>query len=92
MKRVCEYPLKLRDKQVLEMPREAQFLSVIEMDNRIVLYALINPDLSKKPYEVFLRGTENPIDDIYLRFSDFIGTVKMPDGFVWHIFVERSGL
>ena len=88
MRTVWKYPLEITDRQVLTIPRGAQFLSVVEQDGTPMLYALIDSDSPKKPYEVFLRGTDNPIDEAYLRFCDFLGTVKMPDGFVWHIFIE----
>lgn len=88
MKTIWKYPLKITDRQILNIPRGAQFLSVIEQDGTLMLYALVDPDFIEKQYEVLIRGTGNPIDEAYLRFCDFIGTVQMPDGFVWHIFVE----
>ena len=88
MKKVYRYTIIISEKQIVTMPRGAQFLSVIEQADSIQLYALVDPDAPEKPYEVFLRGTGIPIDDTYLRYCDFVGTVKMRDGFVWHIFVE----
>ena len=92
MKTIFKYPLKITGRQSLKIPREAQFISVIEQENTLVLYALVDPNLTQKTYEVLISGTGNPIDEAYLKFCHFINTVKMPDGFVWHIFVERNGL
>ena len=88
MKKVYKYPIIITDRQVLTIPRGAQFLSIIQQADSIVLYALVDPDAPGKPYEVFVRGTGTPIDDSYLRFCDFVGTIEMRDGLVWHIFVE----
>jgi len=88
MKTIWRYPLLITDRQVLKIPRSAQFLSVIQQNGTVMLYALVDTDSPEKEYEIFLRGTGGPIDEAYLRFIDFVGTVKMPDGFVWHVFAE----
>ncbi len=82
---VYKYLVPLEDEPVLELPKGAQVLSFQVQHERMVLYALVNPDARHEKRRFRLAGTGHPIDaELPLRF---IGTVQLHGGaLVFHLF------
>lgn len=82
MKKIYEYTLNLVDKQVIEIPSRT-ILSVMEQANRIVVYAIHEPNIVPIKYEFTIIGTGDTINSSH---SSFLGTVKMHHALIFHIF------
>lgn len=86
MKTIWKFELKVVDIQNIEMPKNAQILSV-KMQNEIpVLYALVNTDneSEERLIEIFGTGHEVMHDT---SVSQYIGTFKMRnDKLMFHVF------
>jgi len=80
---IYKYYLVITDTQSLNLPEDAQILSVAEQNGELCLWALVIPD-NPKTYRTFeILGTGNPIPKTLRR--KFIGTVPM-ESFMWHVF------
>lgn len=93
MKTVYKYELSFDIRQKLELPKEAQILSVVEQRNKLVLYALVDQDKleDKETIIVAILGTGHTTGSPFVDKCIFIGTVKMADGaLMWHIFYKRT--
>ena len=85
---VYKYPLKITDEQWVKTGgKNARPLSVGEQDGRLVMWVALEPDADNDERELFVRiiGTGNPAGPID---GQFIGTVQMKNGLVWHVFVK----
>jgi|SaaInl8_200m_RNA_FD_contig_21_2445085_length_664_multi_11_in_0_out_0_1 hypothetical protein len=92
MQTIHQYPLKLQPTQIIEMPRDAQPLSVQAQHERPYVWALIDTDNRNKlvPYKLFLYGTGHPADDA--EGANFLGTFQLHvGGFVGHVFWNIGG-
>lgn len=89
MRKIFKYPLETVGLQEVEIPEDAQILSVQEQHGFLCLWALVDPDKTKEKKRIFLAGTGHPIsEDIDLKF---IGTVQVPQtDLVWHLFEEKK--
>lgn len=70
----------------ISLPRGAKILSVAEQNERVVLWAMVDPkELALQERVIQIFGTGHPIEDA--ESLTFIGTVLMHKGkLVWHIF------
>jgi hypothetical protein len=86
MKRIFKYELSITDVQTLDLPHAARILSVMEQQNNIVLYALIDDEETViHGHTIKIVGTGHPFPDC--DAWDYLGTVQQYGGvFVWHIF------
>lgn len=88
---IYKYPLQIEDEQIVEMPQGAVILSVINQNDQICVYALVDAgsDFSaKRLFRIF--GTGSPVDSA--AGFNFIGTVPAHGGaMVWHVFVDVKG-
>lgn len=85
MKSIFKYQLpKISDNVTVRMPLRSEILSVQVQDGKITLWAMV--DSSAMPWDrtFTVVGTGHPADE--LNTKDYIGTVQMPNGLVWHIF------
>ena len=84
---VWKYPLAITDRQVLNMPRDAQVLSVEadETGHAALLWALVDTDAPREDRAVLIYGTGNPAPE---DTGKFIGTVRTHGRFYWHVFLE----
>lgn len=73
------------DAQSVEMPKDAQIISVQNQGCRITMWAIVNPAADKEVRQFRIWGTGWQIDDYHLDLCDFVGTVQI-EGFVWHVF------
>jgi hypothetical protein len=87
MTRIFKYPLLLTSLQTIDMPTDALCLRAGEQDGELMLWAAVDPEL---PYE--LRQIQIVATGQTMRGSldnwNYIDTVQMVDGDVYHIFQE----
>lgn len=89
---IWKYPLKITDKQILQMPEGAKLLSAQMQGNTLCLWALVNPGAPTQPREIEVFGTGNPM---LVQLGDcafgaqverhYISTA-IAGALVWHIF------
>jgi hypothetical protein len=86
--RIFKYKIPVTDEVSLSLPKGATLLSVKEQDDRIVLYAEVNPDEAEMvQYDFRIVGTGHRYE-FYRRFYKFLDTVEMYDGkLMFHVFV-----
>jgi hypothetical protein len=85
MKRVYKYHIEITDEQVINMPTNAQILTVQEQNNEAFIWALVNPNESLYPYRFRLAGTGHEIHGS--GFMTFIGSFQLANGaLVFHLF------
>lgn len=82
--RIYKYPLKITDRQAVNMPLGAQMLSV-QMQNGVpCLWALVDEDAVCADHVLAMYGTGHPVDSLQKKF---VATFQMPEhGLVWHVF------
>jgi hypothetical protein len=91
MKKIFKYELEVTDEQTIQLPREAKILSTHCKNNKICIWALVNPKNELVNRKFYMSGTGFPIHDNVLGDSKFIGTCLMlNETLVWHIFAELS--
>lgn len=83
MKTIHKYELDIVDEQGLQVSGGAQVLSVQAQGGKLCLWALV--DTSKRPgtLTIAIYGTGHEITE---PLGQFLGTVQMPGGLVWHVF------
>ncbi|MFW5962596.1 MAG: DUF7352 domain-containing protein [bacterium] len=76
--------------QILNLPTGSRILSVIEHNNRIALYALVNPkEFNTEIWTIYVQGSGFPSP--FLQSSIFLGTIKLDDGNnIFHIFYTKN--
>lgn len=79
---IWKFPLP-SDDGVIDMPTGAQVLSVGEQARQLVLWAAVVPDVAMEPRRFMVVGTGEPF--ALQPMVDFVGTVQMPSGLVWHV-------
>lgn len=85
---VYKYPLALRARSI-DLPKGSEILSVANQGERIVLYALVDPEQPIEPrsIEIILTGEEIVTPQFLGRF---VGTVLLDAGaFVVHVYEPR---
>ena len=83
MKRVYKYDIDVLDNFVLELPEDAQILTVQMQYGSPVIWALIDDDKPLKERKFRLAGTGHPIEENV----KYIGTFQLMDGaLVFHLF------
>jgi len=95
-KTIWKFTLVVEDKQVIEFPEGAEFLSIgvqrIRIDNgdlqaayyTACMWMLVDPEARKVKREVLCFGTGHTVDRSQAK-RWYIGTVQQPP-FVWHFF------
>ena len=84
---VWKYPLKIKDRQIIDMPLGANPLKAGVQDDRLMLWALINPDMELLPTTIHIIGTGREFRHEQLVYID---TVQMSTLTV-HVFLEHPG-
>ena len=81
---IWKYQLQITDQQQVFMPKGAVILSAgVDNENKLCIWAAVNPKAPKHVRAIRIVGTGNPFED-----SDmyrFVGTVPMYP-LIWHIF------
>lgn len=89
MTTIWKFPLARVDRQSVNVPRGARFLSAGVQAGQIVAWALVNPHAPDEVWTVLVIGTGNPIPPDSLTGMAYLTTVQ--DGpFVWHVFVPEG--
>lgn len=80
---IWKYPFPILKSQTIDMPADAQVLTVAQQGTEFVVWALLTPTEPIEPRQFDLYGTGWDLPDE--RVGRYIATVQ--DGaFVWHIF------
>ena len=85
MKKIIMYGLKGREREVIEIPKDAVILSAKILLGSVILWVKIdseNKALSPRMFRIISSGIN--FDDAGLTYIDSIEK----DGYVWHIFEE----
>jgi hypothetical protein len=86
--KIYKYPVPDKSSIDLDLPLGAKILSVEEEDNKIVLYAMVIPQLSLKIINMRVIETGAAIDFSPNEYK-FIGTVKLDGGkLMLHVFYK----
>lgn len=97
MEKIFKYELEITDEQTIDMPSLSRILSVQEQNGKLCLWAVVEEKNAIKPRKIIICGTGNPLPDGLREFSydapsgyttEFIGTVQMSYGLVWHVFAK----
>ena len=84
MKTIWKYPIADRPYQKIEMPSNAKILCVQLQDNIPTLWALVETENSKKPFNILTYYT----GDYWINEEGkYIGTYQLA-GLVHHVFVN----
>ena len=89
MRSIFKYHLPIADRVSVPMPRGAQVLSIQEQHGQLTVWALVNSEQAREPVSFRICGTGLPAEDVGAGY--FIDTVQMPNGLVWHVFLEHDG-
>ena len=88
MRRIYKYRLEITDYQRIELPVGARLLHVGEQSGELYLWAMVWTTNNTEPCQVRIFGTGNPVYSGDL--GEFVGTVQMSSGLVWHVFAEPA--
>ncbi len=84
MKKVFKYRLEITGFQKIELPLNAEILTVQFQHDQLCLWALVDSDSATEEREIKISGTGHPIVNTNLKF---IASVQELDGnLVWHVF------
>lgn len=84
MKTIWKYDLKILNKQVIDMPKRAEILTVQNQYGSPRLWVKLEPSNELESRTIIIHGTGQPI---YKSNESYIGTC-LDDNFVWHVFEE----
>jgi hypothetical protein len=84
---ILKYPIEPRDINDIEMPGDAEPLTVDVQRGVICVWVVVDPKnpIVVRKFHVF--GTGHPIEEKRFDALIYVGTVQQ-DPFVWHIFIE----
>lgn len=85
-KTVWKFPLVLEDTCALMMPVGAKILTVQAQAGWPCLWAIVNPDAPQEARLFALVGTGHSVPEWEL---DYIGTVQIEPGLVFHLFERK---
>jgi hypothetical protein len=84
MNTVYKWPLDLTDVQEVAIPEGTRCLHVGEQNGVLTLWGWCDSDEPLRDRRIAVVGTGNPAPSS--REANHLGTVVMPNGFVWHVF------
>jgi hypothetical protein len=82
---IWKYKLRIDDEQVIKMPASSIILSAHEQDEELCVWAWVDKDRPLGNVTFSIHGTGNPMGKVA---GDFVGTVLMTNGLVWHVFTN----
>lgn len=84
---IWKFPAPIRDRFVVEMPEDAEILTVQNQGDEPCIWALVQPDLPLERRFFHWYGTGHDVD--LNDPLDYVGTVQQLGGrLVFHLFVE----
>lgn len=85
MKTIYKYPIQ-DDFTVLELPKDAEILTIQTQNGKPFIWVLHNPNEPKVRWEFIIKATGENIEED-LSKKNYIGTFQMMEGMlVWHLF------
>lgn len=85
MKRIYKYHLPFGDVITIQMPKDAEVLSVGNQHEGVYLWAMVDPNAELIDYQFRMAGTGHPIVEGFIH--SFIGTVHLQNSqLIFHIF------
>ena len=90
--RVFKYEIPVANEPTVRLPKGAGILSVGQQNNKMYLWALVNPSEQQTERRVLrIAGTDHEIAEI--EELNFLGTVHMHGGdLVFHVFERDSAV
>jgi len=87
MKTIHKYGLEVIDRQNIELPLDAEILSVEKQRDGLVLYALVDKvEVNVQKVSFLIFGTGHPVPDDITEKCRFLGTVNTGN-LMWHVFL-----
>lgn len=87
--KIFKYPLLITDEQTIMMPENALIISVATQYGEVCVWALVSPEMPRKPVVVRVIGTGHEMPS--MRGMKFVGSIMMHEGsLVWHIFADEK--
>jgi len=83
---IQEFPLSLVERQIIEMPIGAHFLSLQSQGGALTLWALVAIQLPLRSVEVTIIGTGYPAPE-GVGVTSYVGTTQQ-GAMVWHVFAK----
>ena len=89
MKTIWKQMITLQHEQIIEIPEESQLISAdVQMGMIVVWFKVPDTTAPKVPVKIFVIGTGEECS--YAEHSNFVGTVQLPEEYVYHIFVRHT--
>ena len=90
MKTIYKYCLEVTDKQIINVKKNSQFLTVgMSPEKELAIWFLVDSDEIDVEITIYIVGDGNPMFPSTLAEAYYLGTVKQ-DCFMWHIFTQPS--
>jgi hypothetical protein len=84
MKTIYKYQLKTTDDQIIEMPSDAEILTVQVQNGIPCIWVKVNTELPTIPYHFKIHGAGHPVTNDYNY--KYIGTYQLNNGeLVFHV-------
>lgn len=83
---IYKYELHVTDRQTVLMPRGFQILNLAEQRGRLCIWAKVDNSEPLVDVTFVIHGTGNEIIVRPGTHEEYIGTILMESGFVWHLF------
>ena len=85
---IHKFPLQIANDQTIKMPGEiVKPLHVGEQNGVLCLWARVDQEKESFPHRVRILGTGH-VWPLGLSAENYVGTVQMQSGLVWHVFVD----
>lgn len=87
-KTIWKFPLLVANFQQVEMPTDAEILTVqLQGEVTLCLWALVDPLAEKQKRGIWIHGTGHPIEYYEKRHGRYINTFQLNHGtLVFHVF------
>lgn len=88
MNTIWKFKLENIDQQTIEIPLPAKILSVVEQNDDIMLYSVVDndKDVPKIPVDILIKGAGDFVEN-NIGLYTFLGTVKLfINEEIWHVF------
>lgn len=89
MKTIRKYQLSVIGRQVVPMPAGSVILSAAVQRETICLWAMVDPNTPPVGRVIVIVGTGHEVP-AGVAASDFLGTVQLSGGLVFHVFECRE--
>jgi hypothetical protein len=85
-KQIWKFPIVLKDRNWLTMPRGARFITAQIQDHNMCVWAHVQPEAQSEPVRVDVVGTGHDYD---ADGMSYLATMQQGP-FVWHVFVPEE--